>query len=189
MADFGGPGLKSPIKNQTIIEGEGNQVFTGEHSDITSGLVIKGNNNLVEIGSRCVVRGWMLIQSADNVEFRIGDRSTLSSVSIQAHEPARVIIGEDCQLSTEIMMSVSDMHPIFDADTGARINPAADIIIGDHVWIGFRCIVLKGARIGSGSIIGAGSVVHGEIPPGVIAAGNPARVIRRNVDWKRSLRD
>ena len=89
--------------------------------------------------------------------------------------------------STEIMMSVSDMHPIFDAD-GRRINPDGDIVIGDHVWIGFRCVVLKGARIGAGAVIGAGSIVHGDIPAGAVAAGNPARVIRRDVTWRRNLR-
>ncbi|MEM5776015.1 MAG: DapH/DapD/GlmU-related protein, partial [Anaerolineaceae bacterium] len=54
----------------------------------------------------------------------------------------------------------------------------APVVIEDMVFIGTNSLVLKGAHIGRGSVIGAGSVVTGEIPAGVIAAGNPARVIR-----------
>lgn len=179
--------LTSPLLGSLAVTGAEARIKTGADSEVSAGITIGGQRACVDIGARCVVRGWMTILG-DDVTFRIGDRTTLSSVSLQAHEKGNIVIGEDCQLSTEIMVSVSDMHPIFDTQSGERINPAADIILGDHVWVGFRCIILKGARIGSGSVIGAGSVVHGEIPEGVIAAGNPARVIRRNIGWRRSLR-
>ena len=52
-----------------------------------------------------------------------------------------------------------------------------DVVIEDCVWIGANSIVLPGVRIGRGSIVGAGSVVVKDIPPMVIAAGNPAKVI------------
>ena len=51
--------------------------------------------------------------------------------------------------------------------------------IGDDVWIGTNAIILAGSKIGTGSIIGAGSIVKGEIPKNVLAAGVPAKVIRR----------
>ncbi|MFO7530004.1 MAG: hypothetical protein R6W86_14575 [Marinobacter sp.] len=51
-------------------------------------------------------------------------------------------------------------------------------MIEDDVFIGMECLILKGAHIGAGSVIGARSVVTGAIPPGVIAAGSPAQVIR-----------
>ena len=47
------------------------------------------------------------------------------------------------------------------------------------MWIGFSCIVLPGVRIGAGSVIGARSVVDQDIPSGVIACGNPARIVRK----------
>ncbi len=50
--------------------------------------------------------------------------------------------------------------------------------IGRNVWIGMRAIVLKGATIGDGAVIAAGSVVTGDIPGNVLAGGVPARVIR-----------
>ncbi len=57
------------------------------------------------------------------------------------------------------------------------VNPRP-VVIGNNVWIGFDCCILPGVRIGDGSIIGARSVVDGDIPPYCIAAGNPARIIR-----------
>jgi hypothetical protein len=54
--------------------------------------------------------------------------------------------------------------------------PAFPVCIGDDVWIGFGCIILPGVRIGAGSVIGARSVVDQDIPSGVVACGNPARI-------------
>jgi maltose O-acetyltransferase len=55
--------------------------------------------------------------------------------------------------------------------------------IGNNVWIGTGVIIL-GANIGDGSIIGAGSVVTSEVPAKVVAAGNPARVVREDASWR-----
>jgi acetyltransferase-like isoleucine patch superfamily enzyme len=52
------------------------------------------------------------------------------------------------------------------------------IVIGDDAWLGYGVIVLDGARIGRDAVIGAGSVVTGEIPNGAIAAGSPAKVLK-----------
>ncbi len=57
-------------------------------------------------------------------------------------------------------------------------RPEDAVVIEDDVFVGARTLVLKGSTIGSGSVIGAGSLVAGTIPPGVVAAGNPCRVIR-----------
>jgi hypothetical protein len=91
--------------------------------------------------------------------------------------------------STDIHMDVSDMHPIYDGDTCERINPARSIQIGDHVWLGRGAMVLKGARIGSGSVIAAGAMVVGEVPANVIALGSPARVVREHILWSRNFDD
>ncbi len=65
------------------------------------------------------------------------------------------------------------------------------VVIGDDVWIGARSTVLKGVRIGQGSVIGTGSVVGKDIPPYVVAVGNPCRVLHRRFsdeDLERHLR-
>jgi acetyltransferase-like isoleucine patch superfamily enzyme len=55
------------------------------------------------------------------------------------------------------------------------------------VWLGTRVLVLKGARIGSGTIVGAGSIVSGTLPGDVLAVGSPAKVVRENVVWTRDM--
>ena len=54
-----------------------------------------------------------------------------------------------------------------------------EITIGDDVWVGGNATILPGAHIGTNVVIGAGSVVTGDIPDGVVAAGNPCRIIRK----------
>jgi acetyltransferase-like isoleucine patch superfamily enzyme len=66
---------------------------------------------------------------------------------------------------------------------GGKNSNTMPIIIGDNVWIGMNCIILKGVTIGDGAIIAAGSVVNKDIPPRALAAGAPARVIKENVGW------
>jgi len=79
------------------------------------------------------------------------------------------------------------MHGIFDLESGKRANPAKDIIISGSVWLGAGVTILKGSTIGHDSIIGTRSVVVGEIPHNSVAAGNPARVVKKNVFWKMGL--
>jgi acetyltransferase-like isoleucine patch superfamily enzyme len=81
------------------------------------------------------------------------------------------------------------MHPVFDTITSLRVNPAADIRIGDRVWLGSGALILKGVTIGNGSIIGARAVLTKDVPMCCAAAGNPARVLRHHVSWDFALAD
>lgn len=114
----------------------------------------------------------------------IGDRTEMSN-NISIISLNRILIGEDCLISDLVSISDSDFHD--QSPLARRKEPlrrssdglVGEVRIADNVWIGSRSIVLRGSIIGMGSIVGAGSVVKGEIPSGVLAAGVPARVIRR----------
>jgi maltose O-acetyltransferase len=69
-------------------------------------------------------------------------------------------------------------HPIAPEPRRAKLETAAPITIGDNVWLGGGAIVLPGVTIGEDSVVGAGAVVTKDVPAGVVAVGNPARVIR-----------
>lgn len=99
-------------------------------------------------------------------------------------EQRHCLIGDECLFSCDITIRNADPHLIYNCDTMDRINPTKSVYIGDHVWIGQNCMILKGTEIDSGSIIGACSVVtNKKIPSNTIWAGNPAREISRNVFW------
>lgn len=70
-------------------------------------------------------------------------------------------------------------HPMGARERASGLEAGMPVNIGDDVWIGGGAIICPGVTIGHGSVIGAGAVVTKDIPPGVFAAGNPARVIRQ----------
>ena len=95
-------------------------------------------------------------------------------------------IGNDCMFSEQIFITISDMHTIFDNDTKEVINKPQNIYIGNHVWLGLRTSVLKGARLSDYSVAGTGSIITKSFAESnVIIAGNPAKIIRHNINWSR----
>ena len=114
-------------------------------------------------------------------EIIIGSDCGISGTSICA--AISVTIGKECLFGADVLIADNDFHPI--KPEGRRYNSNVDdiaakpVVIGDNVFIGTRSMILKGVNIGENSVIGAGSVVVSDIPAGVVAAGNPARVVRR----------
>ena len=108
---------------------------------------------------------------------QIGGHFGMTGGSIVAEE--RITIGDRVTVGANSIIADTDFHPL---DALARQNTPLDggtapITIEDDVFIGMGTLVLKGVTVGARSIIGAGSVVTRDIPPDVIAAGNPAAVI------------
>lgn len=87
-----------------------------------------------------------------------------------------ITVGDSTMMASGVYITDSDWHGIYDRLD--YIGASRPVSIGTNVWLGDSVIVCKGVTIGDNSIIGAGSVVTGDIPANVVAAGNPARVIR-----------
>jgi maltose O-acetyltransferase len=91
---------------------------------------------------------------------------------------ATITIGDDVSIGPRAQL-LTALHPIEDHEARRqRFESAAPITIGDNVWLGGGVIVCAGVTIGDNAVIGAGSVVTRDIPPRVLAVGNPCKVIR-----------
>lgn len=120
----------------------------------------------------------MICTWKSNAVLEIGADFGMTGGSIVVAE--RVVIGDRVLVGANTIIIDTDFHPIHSHTR--RSNPEASrtapVIIGDDVFIGMNCVVLKGVTIGRRSMIGAGSVVSKDVPPDTVAAGNPARVVR-----------
>lgn len=152
---------------------------------IAGGMIeLRNHRSSIHIGDRCNLAGSLRCRATDS-HIRIGNLTTMMMGQITLHEAGAITLGEDCMLSGDIAMDVSDMHSILDMETGKRLNPPRDIEIGDHVWLAQGVRVMKGARIGQHSIVGSRAMVLGDIPAHSLAVGAPARVVREGVTWDR----
>lgn len=88
-----------------------------------------------------------------------------------------VVIGNHVLIGPQVQI-LAATHPLSSSVRSTGLESGAPVAIGDRVWIGGGAILLPGVTIGEGSVIGAGSVVTRSIPGGVVAAGNPCRVIK-----------
>ena len=111
----------------------------------------------------------------DSGRIDIGDYVLLSpGARLSASDS--ITLGDSVMLANGAYITDSDWHGVYDR---TRRDPApAPVRVGDNVWLGDHALVLKGVTIGENSIIAARAVVSRDVPPNVIAAGNPARVVR-----------
>lgn len=129
------------------------------------------------LGSNVVIERFCEVTAGGGV-LRIGNNSFLGQGSVIVCR-AQIYIGDDCLIAEGV--TIRDQNhkigpKILTRHSGFEV---ASISIGNNVWIGAKACILAGVTIGEGSIIGAGSVVTRSIPAKVIAAGNPARILKQ----------
>jgi acetyltransferase-like isoleucine patch superfamily enzyme len=148
--------------SQGVRMGPGSAAYFGTVFDV-------GPNGTVQIGQFTLVHSaWFMCDR----RIEIGDY-TLISWNVVLLDSYRA--SADVAVRRQDLLSLPDREPRspqFDAET-------RPILIGSKVWIGFDVCILPGVHIGDGCIIGARSVVMSDIPAYSVAAGNPARVVRR----------
>jgi maltose O-acetyltransferase len=102
---------------------------------------------------------------------------TFANVGLVALDGAPIRIGDDVQIGPNVQL-LTATHPIEAEPRRAKLEASKPITIGDNVWLGGGVIVLPGVTIGENTVVGAGAVVTKDLPAGVLAVGNPARVVR-----------
>jgi maltose O-acetyltransferase len=109
-------------------------------------------------------------------QLRIG-RRTFVNFGLVALDVAAITIGDDVQIGPNVQL-LTPTHPVEAEPRRAKWEAAEPITIGDNVWLGGGVIVLPGVSIGENTVVGAGTVVTGDLLANVLAVGNPARVVR-----------
>jgi acetyltransferase-like isoleucine patch superfamily enzyme len=120
-------------------------------------------------------------------EIVVGENSMLNGVCVVSY--LKVKIGKYCQIASSTIISDTDFHPV---DPIQRLKQVIgepfsylhvgkkEVSIGNNVWIGWNCTILKGVTIGDNCIVAAGSVVlSGIYPDSCLIAGNPAKIVKQ----------
>jgi len=147
----------------------GSTIKIGSHCTFNSAYW----SNLIGINHRCI-----LATLHEDAVIEIGNNCGFSGTAIGA--ASKIIIGSQVLCGANTIITDTDWHVISLEDRMKKVLGATSpVSIEDGVWIGTNVVVLKGVTIGAGTIVAANSVVTKSLPPGVIAAGQPAMVIRK----------
>lgn len=169
--------LKIGLKNKFL----GKPIITFNNS---SGFISIGNNGLYCSRSKQTALGLshpvILRTLRENAKIIIGNNVRMSGTTICA--ASMVEVGNNCVIGADVMIADTDFHSLNPEirnssmdSLNARYKP---VKIGHNVFIGGRSIILKGVELGSGVVVGAGSIVRSSFPANSIIAGNPAKLIR-----------
>lgn len=138
-----------------------------------SGTVAFEGKASIGHGSKLSVRGNLTLGADFNM--------TAESTIVCAHQ---ISFGKDCLLSWDILIMDTDEHPIYNQE-GIRTNPDKPIIVGNHVWIGCKCMLLKGTEIPNNTVVAAGTLLTSAFSgKNQIVGGNPPTVLKSDVRWE-----
>ena len=164
----------------------------GERSGIGEGTnIVVPAGAMLRIGSDCYIGRHVELGPDSKID--IGDRASIQDRCILL---GNVSLGRYCVLAQDIDMSSGNHHfdlaphlLIRDQDALAATMPVLPgtnrtIEIGEDCWIGVHAVVMAGVRIGRGTIIGANAIVTRDLPPYVVAAGSPARILRKRLSFE-----
>lgn len=199
--------IRNSIKKKII--GKNNKLNINKAILINVTISIRGNNNKIIIEDGCVLinvefsimgndhiilikknsifsRGSSIWFEDNNGYLEIGEKTLIENVHFAITEPySRIIVGEGCMFAYNIDIRTGDSHSIIDNLTKKRINYAKNILIGNHVWLSAHCKILKGVVIANNSVIATAAVVTKTVnEENSISAGNPAKVVKKNINWR-----
>jgi acetyltransferase-like isoleucine patch superfamily enzyme len=159
------------VHGRVVLDGDMPLVYGPGDIVIGDGVIISNRNT------------WIVgLKVYPDAKLEIGDRVTLGYMNLISVAKS-VRIGNDCLFAGEVKILDNNSHSLdyVQRRANAPLEPedVAPVVIDEDVWIGTNCMVLKGVKIGRGAVIAAGAVVTKDVPPFTVAAGNPARVIKR----------
>ncbi len=176
--------LIQKIRNKIRIKGSVELIIAKNAKIVHCDISIKGENNKLVIAGGATVRYTQIEILGDNCIIEIGRNSIIGhGCYLSAKNGRKLFIGNECMLSRNVKIMTSDGHVIY--QNGRVINAAKDIILEKNIWAADNVTILKGVTIGEGSILGINATVTQNIPAYSIAAGNPAKVVKEKILWKK----
>lgn len=175
--------------NKFTVDGKSSLIAVGSGTTLENSLIqINGEGCVVIVGENCRFRGLKIVVRRTNSMVFIGSSTTWESGAIISESGNIVAVGNDCMMSNSVVLRTSDGHSIFDRSTREPINNPADLLIGEHVWLGNSARVNKGSCIGTGTVVGQCSIVSGYLDGAAVYGGAPARKLREGIVWSRTHR-
>ena len=158
---FGEVGIFDEKRQRTIWQNLGRVNFSGKAKIGHGSKISVGESGVLSLGNNFIITAESAIVAHLNISF-----------------------GNDCLLSWDTLIMDTDFHKI-NTDFGEQINPPAPIIIGNSIWIGCRCLILKGAIIPNNSVIGANTLVNKKLnDENALYAGHPVVKLKENIAWE-----
>lgn len=200
--------------NKIIIkQSDGVQIVLGKHKKISGlDIEINGNNNTVCLTDKTIFKGSKIVIVADDAvlnfeespeinnlsvfirngnkqHLKWGKNTTITGGYIELCESgASVTIGQECMIGWHISIVATDFHSVLDRTTGQVLNGPGNVVIGDNCWLGHGVRLLKNAKLPNNTIVGAETIVTKAFTEEWTAlGGNPAKIIKRDVTWNRSI--
>ena len=163
------------IRPQLESLGDGFTFLNPWHIEIFGAPVSIGRHANIITTSDHKVRFTVWAKEEDKGKITIGDYC-LVCPGVRISSAEEITISDNCMIASGAYITDTDWHDVYNR-VHSLGNPCA-VHIGDNVWIGDSATICKGVHIGDNSIVGAGAVVKHSIPANVIAAGNPARIVK-----------
>jgi maltose O-acetyltransferase len=148
--------------------------FNSSTADDPAGRRAALEELLGELGEGTEVRPPLRVDYGYQISIGPGTFVNFGAVMLDV---ARISIGADVQIGPNVQF-LTPTHPVEPEARRAKWEAAEPITIGDNVWLGGGVIVCPGVTIGENTVVGAGAVVTKDLPAGVVAVGNPARIVR-----------
>ena len=177
------------------ITGDNNRITIGNAKhDSTVDIHVYGSNNNITIGESFQMKNLVIRCGnhvlAHNTNLTIGDNFSIEigSKILIYNSGNQLTIGDNCMFSNNITIRAGESpHLIFDLDTGEYLDISEGIYIGNHVWIGENVYITKKVTVPNECIVAACSVVTKRFnEEHCVLAGNPAKIVKRNVVWARN---
>lgn len=196
-------------ENNNILYFHDGKEFKLQDNEVINGVNIKinGNNNTIIIGEQCIFSNSTILIGNNNVNIKIDKKNKVMNTKIRCcygndqnfivgesniiqgnfylDETSSFLLGNNNFFSQEIKVWCSDGHSIIDHNTKKIINkPLLPVVIKNHCWIGYGAFITKNVQLPNNTIVGLASVVTEKFfEEYTVIAGNPAKIIKRNVTW------